>query len=118
MRGWHRVSLGEYAMTTDELMAEVSEANLTYMMLAQKMVRDDKDSAMFRLGISRELADVLGTLTPGQILKLASTNLLLCRFRLDDNIVFNMISGYAKNRIMTQSHATILMAGQPAETII
>ncbi len=104
-------------MTTDELMVEISEANLTYMMLAQKMVRDDKDSAMFRLGISKELADVLGSLTPSQILKLASTNLLLCRFRLDDNIVFNMITGYAKNRIMTQSHATILMAGQTAETI-
>ena len=117
MRNWHGATQGEGAMTTDELMAEVSETNLTYMMLAQKMVRADKDSAMFRLGISKELADVLGSLTPSQILKLASTNLLLCRFRLDDNLVFNMINGYAKNRIMTQSHATILMAAQPAETI-
>ena len=104
-------------MNTNELMTEVGDANLTYMMLVQKMVRADKDSAIFRLGISSELADILESLTPAQILKLAASNMLLCRFRFEDHLILDMLTGYTKNRPMRQSHATILMAGQPVEAI-
>lgn len=102
-------------MKTSELTTEIKEFNLTYLMLAQQMVRIDKDMAIFRLGINQETADILAVLTPGQILKLSNSNMLLCRMRFDDSLVFGLLANYSKDKTMAQSHATILLAGQPAQ---
>lgn len=104
-------------MKSNELTNEIKELNLTYLMLAQQMVAVDKDMAIFRLGISKDIADILEVLTPGQILKLSNSNMMLCRIRFDDNLVFGMLANYSKSKAMAQSHAAILMAGQPAEEI-
>ena len=37
------------------LMDEVRDINLSYLMLAQRMVREDQAMAVYRLGISRRL---------------------------------------------------------------
>ena len=39
-------------MTSEQLLAEIREANLTYLMLAQNLIRQDKAEAIFRLGVS------------------------------------------------------------------
>jgi flagellar transcriptional activator FlhD len=107
----------EVKMKANELTAEIKDLNLTYLMLAQQMVIADKDMAIFRLGISKDIADILEVLTPGQILKLANSNMMLCRIRFDDNLVFGMLANYTKDKLMAQSHATILFSGQPVEQI-
>ena len=104
-------------MTSNEMMSEIREANLTYLMLAQQMIRADKASATFRLGINQEMADLLSRLTPAQILKMAQSEMLLCRFRFDDRIVLGMLSGYSKDRPMTQTHSAIMLAGQAVEDL-
>jgi flagellar transcriptional activator FlhD len=110
-------ALGE-KMKANELTTEIKELNLTYLMLAQQMVVADKDMAIFRLGISKDIADILAVLTPSQILKLSNSNMMLCRIRFDDNLVFGMLANYGgKEKTMSQSHAAILMAGQSVEEI-
>jgi flagellar transcriptional activator FlhD len=104
-------------MKSNELTTEIKELNLTYLMLAQQMVLADKDMALFRLGISKDIAEILAVLTPGQILKLSNSSMMLCRIRFDDSLVFGMLANYSKEKTMAQSHAAILMAGQPAEEI-
>lgn len=104
-------------MNTNQMHEEIKEANLSYMLLAQQMIRDDKPGAVFRLGVSEELADLIVGLSPAQLLKMASANMLLCRFRFDERLLFNMITDYNRDRMMSQAHAAILMAGQPAEAI-
>jgi flagellar transcriptional activator FlhD len=104
-------------MKTDELMTEIKELNLTYLMLAQQMVRADKDMAIFRLGISKDTADILTGLTSGQILKLSNSNMMLCRIRFDDTLIFGLLANYSKEKTMAQSHAAILLAGQPVDEI-
>ena len=69
-------------MTHDQMLAEIREANLTYLMLAQNLIRQDKAEAVFRLGLNEDSADLLATLSTAQVLKLASGNTLLCRFRV------------------------------------
>lgn len=59
----------------DDLMAEIRDANLNYLMLAQQMIRADKACAIYRLGISLEIANLLENLSNAQILKLASAQL-------------------------------------------
>ena len=54
-------------MKSTDTYNDIKEVNLSYLMLAQNMVRSDREAAIFRLGISEEIADVLGRLTPGQV---------------------------------------------------
>lgn len=104
-------------MNMNDMAAEIRDANLSYMMLAQQMIRSDKATAIFRLGISAEIADLLENLNNAQILKLAGTNMMLARFRFDDGAILGMLTNYTKDRALSHSHAAILMAGQPVEEI-
>jgi flagellar transcriptional activator FlhD len=105
-------------MTSNNMMAEINDANLSYLMLAQQMIRSDKAAAIFRLGISEEIASLLEGLSNAQILKLAKTNMMLARFRFDDGAILNMLTNYNKDWGLAHSHAAILMAGQPVEDIV
>lgn len=96
---------------------EIRDANLSYLLLAQQMIQNDKVSAIFRLGVSLEMADLIAGLTPAQILKMAASNMLLCRFRFDENLLLNMVTDFNKDRMMSQAHATILMSAQPVEAL-
>lgn len=104
-------------MNNNAMMAEIRDANLGYLMLAQQMIRSDKATAIFRLGISSDIADLIDGLNNAQILKLAGTNMMLARFRFDDGAVLGMLTNYNKDRALSQSHAAILMAGQAVEEI-
>lgn len=104
-------------MNTNDMMAEIRDANLSYLMLAQQMIRSDRATAIFRLGISQSIADLLAGLSNPQLLKLASSNMMLARFRFEDSAILGMLTNYNKERSLTQSHAAILMAGQPVEDV-
>jgi flagellar transcriptional activator FlhD len=108
-------------MTNEQMLTEIREANLTYLMLAQNMIRQDKAEALFRLGMSEEAADMIGALSTSQILKIASGNMLLCRFRVDDDVVWNLLTNHTVNKVdndaTTKLHASILMAGRFAEAM-
>ena len=41
-------------MTADQILAEIREANLSYLMLAQSLIRVDMDQALYRLGVSED----------------------------------------------------------------
>jgi flagellar transcriptional activator FlhD len=105
-------------MSPDQILAEIREANLSYLMLAQSLVRHDRDQALFRLGINEDTAKVIASLTPAQMMKIATGNTLLCRFRMDDDLVWNLLTSHGKgaaNDGMSRLHASILMAGRHQE---
>ena len=104
-------------MNTAQLQEGIREINLNYLMLAQQMIKKDKPAAIFRLGISQELVEVVGDLTPTQMIKMAASNMLLCRFRFDENLLGNLLADYSKGRLMSQAHAAILMSAQPVEEL-
>ncbi|MCK9285592.1 MAG: flagellar transcriptional regulator FlhD [Rhodocyclaceae bacterium] len=96
---------------------DIKEVNLAYLMLAQSMVRSDRPAAIFRLGISDEIADILDRLTPGQILKMAGSDVLLCSFRFNDTLLLNLLANHERERGVAHVHAAILAAGKPVETV-
>jgi flagellar transcriptional activator FlhD len=105
-------------MNADQVLAEIREANLSYLMLAQSLIRSDRDQALFRLGISEDTANMIGALTPAQMMKIASGNTLLCRFRMDDDLVWSLLTSHGKsaaNEGVNRLHASILMAGRHQE---
>jgi flagellar transcriptional activator FlhD len=108
-------------MNDAQLLAQIREANMTYLMLAQTLIRQDKAEALFRLGMSEEAADMISALSPAQVMRIASGNMLLCRFRVDDDIVWNLLTNHSANKVdndaTTKLHASILMAGRFAEAV-
>ncbi len=48
---------------------------------------------------------------------MASSNMLLCRFRFDDRLIAEILSNHNRDRALAQSHAAILLAGSPAEVV-
>jgi flagellar transcriptional activator FlhD len=105
-------------MNADQILAEIREANLSYLMLAQSLIRADREQALYRLGIGEDAAAMIAALTPAQIMKIAQTNTLLCRFRMDDDIVWNLLTSHGKasaNDSVSRLHAAILMAGRHQE---
>ncbi|MET1116728.1 MAG: flagellar transcriptional regulator FlhD [Comamonas sp.] len=108
-------------MTNEQLLSEIREANLTYLMLAQTMIRKDKAEAVFRLGLNEDAADILVALSSAQVLKLASRNTLLCSFRVDDELVWSLLTNHSGNKIGNEAtntlHANILMASRVSEVL-
>jgi flagellar transcriptional activator FlhD len=85
-------------MNTEQILAEIREANLSYLMLAQSLIRNDRETA--------------------QMMKIASGNTLLCRMRVDDDLVWSLLTNHGKsasNDSVSRLHANILMAGRHRE---
>lgn len=108
-------------MTDEQMLDEIREANLTYLMLAQTMIRRNKPEALFRLGLSEDSADMIAILSPAQVFRVASTSQLLCRFRVDDEVVWGLLTNRTEHRTISESanrlHASILMSSHCAEAM-
>lgn len=104
-------------MGKEQLLNEIREANLSYLVLAQTLVRTDRAEATVRLGLSEEVADMIARLTMPQILRIAAQGMLICRFRFDDQIIWSLLTDHGINAPTKSIHASILMAGQPAESL-
>ncbi|HOY33985.1 MAG TPA: flagellar transcriptional regulator FlhD [Piscinibacter sp.] len=105
-------------MNADQILTEIREANLSYLMLAQSLIRSDREQALYRLGISEDTAAMISLLTPAQMMKIAAGNTLLCKFRMDDELVWGLLTSHGKsasNDTTTRLHASILMAGRHQE---
>ena len=102
-------------MRTEQLMEQIREANLSYLMLAQSMIREDKHAAIYRLGISGDVANILDRLSPAQLVRMSRLpNMLLFRFRFDDRLIVEMLSDHGAGKLMAGSHAAVLMSARPA----
>jgi flagellar transcriptional activator FlhD len=96
---------------------EIRELNLSYLMIAQQMIRTDRTTAIVRLGVTNEMAEALDSLTISQVAALATSNQLLCRFRFDERTLKALLSSYKRSPMLTQSHATLLLAQQSSEAL-
>jgi flagellar transcriptional activator FlhD len=105
-------------MTAEHILAEIREANLSYLMLAQTLIRTDREQALYRLGVSETTAQMIDALTSAQMMKIAAGNTLLCRFRMDDDLVWSLLTSHGKsaaNEGISRLHASILLAGRHQE---
>ncbi|BCF97569.1 flagellar transcriptional regulator FlhD [Paraburkholderia sp. PGU19] len=71
-------------MDHNETLKEIREVNLSFLSLAQRLARIDGPRAMRLLRIDEESVNEIARLPPEQIARLAATNMLFCRFALDD----------------------------------
>jgi flagellar transcriptional activator FlhD len=104
-------------MALNDYLSEIRDVNLSYLMIAQQMIRQDRAEAIFRLGISGEIADLIASLSNAQVLKMASCNMMLSRFRFNDTEILGTLLR-DKSAAGRPVHASIIMASQAPEAIV
>lgn len=100
-------------MTDSNLLDEIEELNLAYLLLAQRMLHDDRTSAMFRLKIDGDMADLLLSLNARQLAKLSRTNQLLCHFGYEGAEQLRQVIDNPREQGLSRFHASLLMASCP-----
>ena len=110
-------------MHTSELLKHIYDINLSYLLLAQHLIGQDKASAIFRLGITDDMATTLVELTLPQMVKLAETNQLVCQFRFNDHQTITRLTQDSRVDDLQQIHTGILLSthllngiSEPVET--
>lgn len=101
---------------------DIQEVNLSYLMLAQRLLQEDLHVGMYRLGLDEDVAETILNLSPAQIVRLASSSNLLCSFRLNDYQLLHTLSQDVLGGVLQEAHTTILLtqkatAGLSAEEV-
>ncbi|MGN6315138.1 flagellar transcriptional regulator FlhD [Trinickia sp.] len=79
-------------MNGNETLQSIREINLSYLSLAQRLLRTDRDAGRQRLGLSTQVADIIVDLSGPQLIKLAGCDQLVCFFRFNDRSMFSALS--------------------------
>lgn len=93
-----------------EVPEEIAHINVAYMLLAQRLLRHDRAGGMLRLGIDAEAADFILGLAPAQVLRMSSSNALLCSLRTGEMVRTVFASGHPEPQ--QQAHLFIVLAGE------
>ena len=96
-------------------LSDIQEVNLSYLMLAQRLLRENYAAGMFRLGLDADVAETVMRLSPAQLVKLASSSSLICKFRLNDYDLLSTLTQDVLGGVLQQAHSTILLAQQAVQ---
>lgn len=99
-----------------QLLEQIREANLNYLLIAQKLIREDKVIAMVRLGLDEDTVEIIDNLTTQQIIKMADHNSLICCFRRTDSKYWQAHLDERRESAASHFHASILLADQRPNT--
>lgn len=94
------------------LLNDIQEVNLSYLMLAQRLLRENLAAGMFRLGFDADVAETILKLSPAQLVRLAGSNSVICGFRLNDSQLLASLTHEVLGGVLQQAHSTILLAQQ------
>src|SRR5690606_41369054 len=108
-------SVGKMHVTDNSLLVDIQEVILSYLMLAQRMLRENYAAGMFRLGFDTDVADIVMRLSPAQLVKLAGSSSLICKFRLNDYDLLSSLTQDVLGGVLQQAHSTILLSQQVSE---
>ncbi|GGX80120.1 flagellar transcriptional regulator FlhD [Litchfieldella qijiaojingensis] len=104
-------------MQIDSILDEIQDLNLSYLLLVQRLLNEDRSTAIFRLKISESMADLLASLSAKQLSKLARTNQLLCRLCYEDPDQLKKLTHNQREQGLSQTHAALLMASMPTHGV-
>ncbi len=97
-------------MPIDSLLSDIQDTNLSYLLLVQRLLNEDRATAMFRLKLDEAMADLLASLSVKQLSQLARSNQLLCRLCFDEPEQLTRLIEDPRDQGLGQIHAALLMA--------
>jgi len=100
-------------MEHEDFADEIRDLNLSYLILAQRMVQRDPASAAVKLGLEAETARWLAALPPAKLVRMASLQIGLPQFRFEAAVLERMAGEKARDELTAALHAAILAHGAP-----
>ena len=97
-------------MNIEELLEEIQDTNLTYLMLAQRLLKEDYAAAQFRLKLDDDMAKLLMSLSTKQLSRLARTNQFLFRLCFKEAGQLMKLTETEREPGLSQTHAALLLA--------
>ncbi len=101
----------------NEQLQSIHNVNLSYLLLAQRLIRDNKYLATFRLGLSDATIDILKDLSLPQLIKLSSTGQLICRLRLDNEDVIECLTKDSRIDALQRIHTGIILSTELLDSL-
>ena len=96
-----------------DLSSEVRELNLAYLLLAQKMIKNDSLAAQVQLGVPESVIEKLESMTFTQAIRIASTPMVMCSMRFDDVKMWDVMTDDRRDQKLARLHTAILSVCQP-----
>lgn len=93
---------------------EIGDVNLNYLVLVQRLLREDFAVGLYRTGLSEETGRIVLQLSFQQTVTLASSTTLLCGLRLDDASMLAALTHSGLSDSLQQARMTMAMAKAPA----
>ncbi|WP_313627453.1 flagellar transcriptional regulator FlhD [Kosakonia sp.] len=101
----------------DEQMQSIQDLNLSYLLLAQRLIREDKIAAGFRLGLNETTMETLRSLSLSQLIKLSSSGQLISRLRIDDDVMINCLTKDSRIDALQRLHTGIILSSNLLNTL-
>lgn len=95
----------------------INDLNLSYLLLAQTLIKEDKEAARFRLGLTEALMESLKNLSVPQLIKLASTNQLICQLRISSEAVIDFLTKDSRIDALQHVHTGIILSTDLLHTL-
>ena len=73
------------------------------------LLRTDRAEALYRMGIGEEVAGIIDQMTTSPLLRVAGSSQVMCRFRCDDRMVWDLLASHSRDRGVACAHAAIVM---------
>ncbi|CAB0151027.1 Flagellar transcriptional regulator FlhD [Pseudidiomarina piscicola] len=97
------------------LLEEVQELNMTFLMLAQRLIADDRFAAIAKMNITDEQCNVIEKLSASDIIALSKRNQFLFSFELSgDEVERSLSTGRGSNSMTKAAHLSIALLNKEA----
>ena len=94
---------------------DIRKLNMDYLLLARDLIRDDRLTAMYMLALPEDAIDLIDSLSPVELTRVADTNVLLCQFRMKDKALLQMLKDHANGNEYSQTHALLINTSDKQE---
>lgn len=88
---------------------EIRELNLTYLMLARRLLQNDRNMAMVQMQLSEDMADFLLNLPSRKLAMLSDINQFLFCLRFNESGQLKTLTHNERDHGMGQMHASLLL---------
>ncbi|MBS0849503.1 flagellar transcriptional regulator FlhD [Citrobacter sp. JGM124] len=101
----------------NEQIQSIQSVNLSYLLLAQRLIEDDRLLASFRLGLNDATIEMIKNLALPQLIKLSSTGQLICRLRLDNEDVIECLTKDSRIDALQRIHTGIILSTELLDSL-
>lgn len=99
---------------SDQTLESIKELNLSFLVLAQKIVQENRVMAKIHLGMDDRGCEIMDCMTPQQLIRMANSPMVLCKLRFDDSKVLESMESAKKEPRLSILHSHLVALSKEA----